>query len=91
MPLSNLRVEHNLNGNILSEDELRQATYALNQQREGRQPRPPGGMQPMPSMGRNEKSKPPVVDTEGTPSIDTSDSDKLLKANKSDLKKRNIK
>lgn len=84
MPLGNLRTEHNLNGKTISEDELRQATYVQNQQREGRAPKP-NGMQPMPSQS---KAKPKERPAKATPSIDNTSA--LIEANKKDLRKRNL-
>lgn len=80
-----IRTEHNLNGKMVSEDELRQATYALNQQRECKAAKPTGaGIQPLPGSTTKPQEQPAelMVDDEST--------EKLLKANKSDLKKRNL-
>ena len=80
MPLGNLRTEHVLHDKVVSEDELRQATYALNQQREARQP----AMQKLPTT-------PPKATQKATkPSTTTPDSDALLKAANKDLRTRNI-
>ena len=80
MPLGDLRTEHVLHDKVVSEDELRQATYALNQQREARQP----AMQKLPT------TPPKPTKKAKKPSTTTPDSDALLKAANKDLRTRNI-
>lgn len=80
MPLGNLRSEHVLHDKVVSEDELRHATYALNQQRGARQP----AMQELPTTTSKPTQKAPK------PSTTTPDSNALLKAANKDLRTRNI-
>ena len=85
MPLGNLKTQHNLNGKIVSEHELRQATYAMNQQREGRLPkRVPVTPVTYETTPQTNSGKPLV----NTPTADVAD---LIAANKKDLKQRNLK
>lgn len=82
-----IRTEHNLNGKLVSEDELRQATYAMNQQRECKAAKPTGGgIQPLPG---STKPKPKGSTLKPEP-LEDPNAEKLLQANKSDLKKRNL-
>ena len=93
MPLGNLKTQHNLNGKIVSEHELRQATYAMNQQREGKLPKrvpvTPVTYETSASVRTDTtpqtNSGKPVVNT---PTADVAD---LIAANKKDLKQRNLK
>ena len=88
-----IRTEHNLNGKMVSEDELRQATYALNQQRECKAAKPTGaGIQPLPGSTTkpSERDFARTKEQPAEPKVDDESTEKLLKANKSDLKKRNL-
>lgn len=81
MPLGDLKTEHMINGEWVSENDLRQKTYQMNQQKEARQPM----LQPLSAVpltkGAKRKTEP------ASTKVDKA----VLDANKSDLNKRNIR
>ena len=85
---SSLRVEHNLNGETVSEDELRKLRYAHNQQQEPRQKRQPGD--PAPFLRKPDGEPiPDRVESEHTKRA--TEDPALTKANNKDLKNKRLK
>ena len=85
---SNLRVEHNLEGRTVTEEELRQVQYDTNQQRGGRKARHPGD--PIPFL-RNQAGEWIPEPTDNSAEHAVPSADKLEAARQKDLKTRNIK